>query len=665
MSGNEMPGYPRVNSVLPPRSLNCNGYPGQQDYVGGQTNISSASSPAASTTTTTTTSTMHPPQIVPQSPSRSGSNGNMQQPPRPNSNNQMYTQQSPNPYHQNGGSGNVTPNNNSNGSYVQDNHHQSPNVHQQQNDWNAWNQSPGPPNDMFNQSDRVNLNSRIKTMILNKNDQSNGFNPVVQGQPQGQQQPQTGHFLSYSHHLRDTITTTPTLQPVNAQLIGSGSESSTENIGDGGNLLVGGPPLVDQMKAVSESKKEHEQSVFEHKQQLIEKSNSDPGGGILQDTGGGKKKSSTKSASSKRNKSDSKKKNNHEQQIDSNKSSSNNYNNYLSSDNNNSQSSSISSLSSASSISPYNHTYPPYSSDSLNSKFEPMNRYGNVGGGGGNTFQPQPGAFHTPQPQNPYLTNVKKEPGLLESGDGQMTTLQPQKYDGYEKNYQNFIRYADYCDAQQQNQNTSYYSPYNNYPTYQNYSNANYNQNYQAAPSTQQPPPPPPQQPQQQQQNVDNPTPPTTPIVPVPHQTNFEQQIPLHTYPIPKNNNSNPQNAEIPIKLEAEDNSYLGEEDSQKDPSDPLAIDNTGKLTPLPQATPPQDQQICNEEEKPKTEDLKTEHVPENIELKEELRPILSDKDKMEKANKPEIPECDCFPSDKNPPEPGSFYTHLGRYLVK
>lgn len=27
---------------------------------------------------------------------------------------------------------------------------------------------------------------------------------------------------------------------------------------------------------------------------------------------------------------------------------------------------------------------------------------------------------------------------------------------------------------------------------------------------------------------------------------------------------------------------------------------------------------------------------------------------------KTEIPDCDCFPPDKLPPEPGSYYTHLG-----
>lgn len=31
-----------------------------------------------------------------------------------------------------------------------------------------------------------------------------------------------------------------------------------------------------------------------------------------------------------------------------------------------------------------------------------------------------------------------------------------------------------------------------------------------------------------------------------------------------------------------------------------------------------------------------------------------------ERNNKPEVPECDCFANDKKPPEPGSYYTHLG-----
>ncbi|XP_047526576.1 DNA N6-methyl adenine demethylase [Vanessa atalanta] len=72
---------------------------------------------------------------------------------------------------------------------------------------------------MFSQSDRVNLNSRLKTMILNKqNHIRDGTNtPPDKGDP-GEGPPRviddrksgvtedrnnTGHFLSYSHHLRD------------------------------------------------------------------------------------------------------------------------------------------------------------------------------------------------------------------------------------------------------------------------------------------------------------------------------------------------------------------------------------------------------------------------------------------------------------------------------
>nr|XP_049702962.1 DNA N6-methyl adenine demethylase isoform X4 [Helicoverpa armigera] len=75
---------------------------------------------------------------------------------------------------------------------------------------------------MFSQSDRVNLNSRLKTMILNKqNHTRDGTNtPPDKGDP-GEGPPRviddrktggvtvnddrntTGHFLSYSHHLRD------------------------------------------------------------------------------------------------------------------------------------------------------------------------------------------------------------------------------------------------------------------------------------------------------------------------------------------------------------------------------------------------------------------------------------------------------------------------------
>lgn len=36
-----------------------------------------------------------------------------------------------------------------------------------------------------------------------------------------------------------------------------------------------------------------------------------------------------------------------------------------------------------------------------------------------------------------------------------------------------------------------------------------------------------------------------------------------------------------------------------------------------------------------------------------------------ERNNKPEVPDCDCFSSDKKPPEPGSYYTHLGMKIFQ
>lgn len=35
-----------------------------------------------------------------------------------------------------------------------------------------------------------------------------------------------------------------------------------------------------------------------------------------------------------------------------------------------------------------------------------------------------------------------------------------------------------------------------------------------------------------------------------------------------------------------------------------------------------------------------------------------------ERNNKPEVPDCDCFANDKKPPEPGSYYTHLGEHFI-
>ena len=141
---------------------------------------------------------------------------------------------------------------------------------------------------------------------------------------------------------------------------------------------------------------------------------------------------------------------------------------------------------------------------------------------------------HEYQQHKNMVNNIKKEP----FEEPTTPTAGSVKYEGYEKNYQNFIRYADFCDAQQPqqyDQKQAHYQQdfiqpqgyYNNYP-YQNYpppSSQNYSQqhsqSYQQFMS---------QQAAYQQQHGH----PNTNSHHSSSLTNFEQQIPLHTYPIPK-----------------------------------------------------------------------------------------------------------------------------------
>ena len=156
---------------------------------------------------------------------------------------------------------------------------------------------------------------------------------------------------------------------------------------------------------------------------------------------------------------------------------------------------------------------------------------------------------HEYQQHQNMVNNIKKEPNGEEGNV---------KFEGYEKNYQNFIRYADFCDAQQPQydsqkqtqyqqdymQSQGYYNnyPYQNYPHHQsqNYSQP-HSQNYQQFMS---------QQAAYQQHGHHHPS----------SLTNFEQQIPLHTYPIPKHSTS--KNGENPHPLPSIKNESL--------PSNPL-----------------------------------------------------------------------------------------------
>lgn len=226
LSGNDMPGYPRVSNV-PQRSLNCNGYPGSE-YSGTPStpnnNTTQSSSGASSSS-----SVMQPPTIL-QSPSRSRPSSNQQiySPSHLNNSHSMQSSYSSSPSHT------TTPaatGNSVYGQQLQDNQNgQSPSNGNAagQPDW-AWNNGMSQQNEMFNQSDRVNLNTRLKTMILNKGDPSD--DNKLSNDPSSQAQ-QTGHFLSYSHHLRDTSnsmndnnTTVP--EPGAAETFGRGGVSDS------------------------------------------------------------------------------------------------------------------------------------------------------------------------------------------------------------------------------------------------------------------------------------------------------------------------------------------------------------------------------------------------------------------------------------------------------
>lgn len=126
---------------------------------------------------------------------------------------------------------------------------------------------------MFSQSDRVNLNSRLKTMILNKqNHTRDGTNtPPDKGDP-GEGPPRvddrktgansvnddrntTGHFLSYSHHLRDNYRLGEQAYPVagnysqNAQAYGTG-----EFGGGGHHVWEGGTEVPRSYDKLASSK---------------------------------------------------------------------------------------------------------------------------------------------------------------------------------------------------------------------------------------------------------------------------------------------------------------------------------------------------------------------------------------------------------------------------
>lgn len=281
---------------------------------------------------------------------------------------------------------------------------------------------------------------------------------------------------------------------------------------------------------------------------------------------------------------------------------------------------------------------------------------------------------HEYQQHKNMVNSIKKEP-FEEVTPGSV------KYEGYEKNYQNFIRYADFCDAQQPQQYEQKQAPYqqdfiqpqayyNNYP-YQNYpppsQNYSQQQTYQQFIS---------QQAAYQQQHGHHSS----------SLTNFEQQIPLHTYPIPKQtptNMSETMFSSANIKVEpsasqalhpSSENVSAVKEDCESfahaempnmgDPCNVMTPKNEVRRQKQKQEHPNQasvlqpSAEIKFEDEpvsEPKATPQKASGHSSSRSKKQAVKDIYN-----ERNNKPEVPDCDCFSSDKKPPEPGSYYTHLG-----
>lgn len=176
MAGNDLPGYPRVNSVPPP-SLSYNGYSGE---VSGKPNHpTSRTTPerSAGTPNGSHMSAMNPPPApqLTQSPSRqqessaaASNNNNNNNGPQFSPNHQMH--HSPHPYGGQPQQPSPNPHLNSVANYA------AATPSPSGGEWD-WSNGGGNSGDMYNQQsngsaggDRLNLNTRLKTMILSKNE---------------------------------------------------------------------------------------------------------------------------------------------------------------------------------------------------------------------------------------------------------------------------------------------------------------------------------------------------------------------------------------------------------------------------------------------------------------------------------------------------------------
>uniref|UniRef100_W8ANR5 Methylcytosine dioxygenase TET n=1 Tax=Ceratitis capitata TaxID=7213 RepID=W8ANR5_CERCA len=180
----------------------------------------------------------------------------------------------------------------------------------------------------------------------------------------------------------------------------------------------------------------------------------------------------------------------------------------------------------------------------------------------------------------------------------------------------------------------------------------------------------------------------TNSIIPLP--TNYEKDIPAHAYPIPPHRYPlgptpthlghtmiEPKIEDMGVLSHNPSYPFLGEggsavikgasgfsccrQGSTRAPTAEHLKDGTctGIQTKDEIMDEPIEEPEVHSGAKPKKKGAKQEDN-EIVVKHEKINPMFDTSDRLEKGNKTEIPECECFHSDKNPPEPGTYYTHLG-----
>lgn len=288
--------------------------------------------------------------------------------------------------------------------------------------------------------------------------------------------------------------------------------------------------------------------------------------------------------------------------------------------------------------------------------------------------------------------------------------------EGYERNYQNFIQYADFCQNDGQGQPVQQhhghgqqdYAGYHHNSAYYGAGASSFQQNFQQnfVPGYQHSTyggrgKPPANQPHQihghgqSLMELDR-KPDTNSIIPLP--TNYEKDIPA--YPIPPHRYAlghgapphlshhgmlEPKIEDMGMLGHGGGYAYLGSEGKplnngfsccRQGGTRPPTAEHLKGGTCLGLGIQPKEELIDEDElidthgnglkpiggvGKAKGKQ-KPDEIPEIVVKHEKINPMFDTTDRLEKGNKTEIPECECFQSDKNPPEPGTYYTHLGEF---